>query len=216
MTSELDEFFGPRRQYKQKPTQRRTGIIENPWAQVERKPRQAATPRKSVKIGKLGEDIARDVLKKFGIRLTKIPLRENYYGYTSIDVDFQGSYHNRPLKVEAKAWWTKGGENNFPLTRFSKNERGYMRRGMEQGFQCWITLAYLDTEPTRKACDALYVIPWAEWLQIEAALLERATGNYKGRSLRVRDLDLLEGYAIVKQSRRWTLPAEHWMNEEER
>lgn len=148
------------------------------------------------------------MLEKFGVTLRKIPLRESYYGYSSVDVDFQGT--KRAVKVEAKAWWI--AHNTFALSRFSKNERGYLNKAMRGNYETWITIALLDTEePSRANCHSLYVIPWARWLEIEAKLSTRASGNFKGKSLRRRDLDLIEGYQIVKVKRRWVLPDEHWL-----
>jgi len=212
--SELDEWFGPRKQKQQRPTPTpEQGVItvELRWdvgPQVKTKKRDPNRVTAKT-LERIGEGLTRDVLGKFGIGLHKIPLVENYYGYTSTDVDFQGAYQDRPLKVEAKAWWL--AQSNFALSRFSANERGYMRRGLRDGFQCWVTIALLDIEPTRSACNALYVLPWEHWLQVELALLDRATGNYKGQSLRKCDLDLLNGYAIVREGRRWVIPDEHWL-----
>jgi len=210
----LDEWFEPRKIKKQRPAPApEPGVIEQPqrWAVGPQPKTTKRDPNRvtSKQLERIGEGLTRDVLGKFGIPLHKVPLVEGFYGYTSIDVDFQGVYQGRPLKVEAKAWWSERA--NFPLSRFSKNERGYMQRGMAQGFQCWITIALLDTEPTRGACNHLYVVPWSDWLIIEGLLGERVSGNYKGRSMRGRDIDLLDGYAIVRDGRWWVIPARHWL-----
>jgi len=219
MSSILDEAFpyGARRKAQaQAQALRPPPTNERPWAEGLREQGTTIKPKrkktKSQKLGTIGEGLAKLCLSKIGVSLTKIPLIEAYYGYKSIDVDFRDEA--RRVKVEAKAWWTKGGKNSFPLSRFSDNERRYMREGIVTGFKCWITIALLDGEPTRSACNAVYVIPWTRWLEIEAQLSARAAGNYKGLSLRVRDLDLLEGYAIVREGRRWVIPAGHWLNEE--
>jgi len=216
MTGELDLWFPRQNRAPKKvapPTPDPDGTTPPIWFR-EAVPERKAKPRDpnkvtAKKLERIGEGLTKDVLKKFGISLSKIPLIESYYGYKSIDVDFRGSYQGRPLKVEAKTWWR--ARKNFPLSRFSRNERGYMRRGIAEGFQCWVTFAVLDTEPRRGACNALYVLTWQEWVRIEAELLARAAGNYKGRSMRKRDLDLLDGFAIVRKSRRWTLPPGHWL-----
>jgi hypothetical protein len=40
---------------------------------------------------------------------------------------------------------------------------------------------------------------------------ERATGNFKGKSLRrKKDLDLLDGCEIIKAGNKWGLPWNHW------
>ena len=210
----LDEYF-PRPEPKQRPQPApEQGVIEQPqrWAVGPQPKTTKRDPNRvtAKQLERIGEGLASYVLGKFGIVLYKIPLVEGYYGYTSIDVDFQGAYQGRPLKVEAKAWWSERS-STFALSRFSKNERRYMGRGLAQGFQCWITIALLDTEPTRGACNHLYVVPWSDWLIIEGLLGERAGGNFKGRSMRVRDIDLLDGYAIVRDGRRWVLPARHWL-----
>lgn len=168
-------------------------------------------PGSAKSLERIGEGLARDTFKnQLGIMLTKIPTGYNWAGHPlSTDVDFQGSYQGRPLKVEAKAWWC--ARKSFPLARFSVNERRYLNNGVAQGWQCWVTIALLDGEPRRGACNNLYVLPWSRWLQIEAELRQRAKGNYEGKSFRRRDLDLLDGLAIVRQGRRWVVPEGHWL-----
>jgi len=215
----LDEYFPrPKKRERKEPEPRfpGVGIIEGvPWqrgpAPVRKKKRDPHNPT-SKQLERIGEGLTRDVFKnQLKIELTKIQTFVNRAGYNqSQDVDFQGAHNGRPLKVEAKAWWI--AHKVFPLSRFSDNERAYMRRGLAGGFQCWVTIAILDTEePSRTNCYALYVIPWAQWLKIEQALAARASGNYKGKSLRRKDLDLIEGCQIVKVKRRWVLPDGHWL-----
>jgi len=223
MTSILDDFFprDTKAQRRPRPAQPpNVQVIEGPrWGAnytdgAPVKPTRRRDPNKPTAkdLERIGEGLTKYLLKKVGLKLTKIPLIENYYGYTSQDVDFRDEAHR--LKVEAKAWWLQGGKNNFPVRRVSTNERRYLNAAIATGWQAWVTIALLDTLPTRKACNTFYVIPWRAWLQIEVELLKRAGGNYKGKSLRVRDLDLLEGYAIVREGRRWVIPAGHWLNEE--
>ena len=211
----LDEWFEPRKVKKQRPAPApEPGVIEQyqrwdigPQPKTKKRDPNRVTAKQ---LERIGEGLTKDVLGKFGIPLHKIPLTEGYYGFSSLDVDFNGAYQGRPLKVEAKAWWM-ARSSTFALSRFSKNERGYMQRGIAQGFHCWITIALLDTDPTRGACNHLYVVPWLDWLLIEDELGERVSGNFKGRSMRGRDIDLLAGYAIVRESRRWVIPAGHWL-----
>lgn len=212
----LDEWF-PRNKKPQRETQPEHGAIDAPlrWTGIEPEPRKTKRDPDRItakQLERIGEGLTRDVLAKFDISLSKIPLVEGYYGYTSIDVDFQGAWDGHPLKVEAKTWWI--ARNSFPLSRISKNERGYLRRGLRDGFNCWLTFALLRDEPKRSACNELYVIPWGDWLFIESQLQERASGNFKGASLRECDLDLLDGYALLRDGRQWIIPEGHWLSED--
>lgn len=202
--SELDEWF-PRADNGAPPEPNTDpGIIDG--ARYDR--RKSAHRKSTAKnLERIGEGLTHDVLEKFGVTLRKIPLLPGYYGYISVDVDFQGAYQGRPLKVEAKTWWV--ARKSFALSRFSENERGYMRRGLNEGWQCWVSIALLDGEPTRRACNTLYVLSWEDWLNIESQLAARAAGNFKGRSLRAGDIDLLSGYEVRRVKRQWVVAERH-------
>ena len=209
--NELDKWFPRKEKPKIKAVEPEQGIIDGvPRHDNWKKPRKKRDPHKvtAKQLERIGEKLTQYVFDKLlNVSLRKIPLVEGYYGFKSIDVDFLGSYGGRPLKVEAKTWWI--ARNGFPLSRFSDNERMYMQRGLDDGFLCWIAIAVLRDRPKRSACNELYVLSWSEWLNIEQTLAERASGNFKGRSMRKRDIDLLNGYAITRNGRQWEIPNDH-------
>jgi len=218
MTSELENFFGPRKLSKDKPVVTPTNA--RPWAAGLAAQGPAVTPQRRRDPNKptpnqlknIGEGLTKYILKKAGINLRKIEQIAGWGGYyKSVDVDFVDDA--RRVKVEAKTWWTKGGKNNFPLSRFSKKERQYLYRAGWNGWRAWVTIALLDGAPSRQACNTFYVILWPEWMRIEAELRRRASGNYEGKSLRVRDLDLLARYAIGRDGTRWAIPPGHWVTQ---
>ena len=216
MTSILDDFFEPRGDPKPvKPPAE--GV--RPWAAnlaaqgaTVKPPRKRRDPNKPTpkQLRDIGEGLTKYIFNRVGVKLRKIEQIEGWGGYwKSVDVDYANDAHR--VKVEAKTWWTKHGKNSFALSRVSDKERRYMARGPREGFRCYMSIALLDGDPTRKACQTFYVIPWGAWMQIEAELLQRAAGNYKGKSLRVKDLDLLDGFAIVRNGTRWQIPPSHWL-----
>lgn len=178
------------------------------------RPKKKKTATKAKELEQIGEGLTKAVFKnQLGIKLTKVPLviSFTYHGIrrTSTDVDFTGFHAGRDIRVEAKTWWS--AKKGFPLARFSDRERGFLRQAVARGYHAWVTIALLDGEPTRGACNNLYVLSWTKWLEIEAALRGRAAGRFEGKSLRRRDLDLLDGLAIARHGRRWVVPGSHWL-----
>jgi hypothetical protein len=112
-------------------------------------------------------------------------------------------------KVEIKG--TLG--NSFPLSRISDRERGFLNRAVARGYTAWILCLWWDKTVTGQDCELMHLVPWAEWKQIEADLLTKATGNFKGKSIR-RRIDLKTGwdqYTIRKVNQRWQLDESHWL-----
>jgi len=195
-----------------------TGTLDNaPWQPEPRRKKKKRDPNNptSKQLERIGESLTKRILKKYGINLEKIPTGYNYYGHPqSTDVDFRAT-NWQPLKVEAKTWWAQRNKY-FSLSRISKKERSYLNNGIAGGYHCWLSIAMLFNEPTQSACAAVYIVTWQQWLAVEEALLLRAKGQYKGQSLRVRDLDLLDGYAIMREGKPrspWRVPSDHWLNE---
>jgi hypothetical protein len=157
----------------------------------------------------------------FHCEIKKNPLREiqNPMGrlWVSMEVDYtlnrptytEGAF--RVTNVEVKGTRTK----NFPLDRISDRERGFLDRSVRRGNDTWVLCLWWDeVEPDKFDCDLMHLVPWPEWKQIEADLLAKASGNYKGRSIR-RKIDLKtswEKYAIVKGDNGcWQLDPSHWL-----
>ena len=199
-------WFGPPKYTLSETPAEEPDVLYNPWHKVERqrKPkkkakrdRNATTPQKR---GRMGEALTKFIYEKKGILLKKIvhtPMRH------SLDVDF--TCDEKFIKVEAKAWWIYN-TNRFNLARITDKERGYLARASRSGWDCFITIMLLtDADATRRGCDTLYNIPWLAWLELEAALKGRSAGNYKGASIRKRDLVLIEKYAIKRIKGRWAV-----------
>jgi hypothetical protein len=157
----------------------------------------------------------------FRCEIKKNPLREIQTPmgrqFVSMEVDYT---LNRPsfeagafrvTNVEVKGTRTK----NFPLDRISDRERGFLDRSVKRGNDTWVLCLWWDeVEPDKFDCDLMHLVPWIEWKQIEADLKAKATGNFKGKSLR-RKIDLKTGwekYAILKgDNGRWQLDPSHWL-----
>ena len=170
------------------------------------------------KLAKIGETLTKRILTKFGATLAKSPVHEiatpSGFFTQSTNVDYVGSIlvqgEGRALMCDAKAW----SGATFPLTRVSDKERGYFDRGMRARQLCVLSLVIwpqVCDNYGASGVDVVYLVTWQRWLEIERALKGRAKGNYKGKSLRRRDLDLLDGCKVERVSRRWTLEPGHWM-----
>ena len=173
-------------------------------------------------VGKVGEGLTRYVFEKFGATLSKsqtqeIPTDEGFR-YISTDLDEVGSIRVNvggqtfamSLKVESKGW-TKG---TLPISRISDKQRKYFTRGMNASQMCVLSLVVwpmVCQNYGRSGVDCVYLVTWQRWLEIERELQGRAKGNYKGRSLRRKDLDLLDGCKVERVKRRWTLCDRHWL-----
>ena len=217
--SELDKYF-PRN--SEPPTIEAPQDGVRPWAAglyefgvttPKAKKRRDPSKPTPAQLRRIGEGLTKYIFQKAGFPLRKIEEHEAWPGgpYKPVDLDYCNDAHR--IKAEAKTWWTKHGTNNFPLSRISENQRRFFRNALNNVWRAYLTIALLDAEPTRKACDVVYIIPWAEWLKIEDELQTRTSGNYKGKSFRVRDLDLLEPFAVRRHGRRWETYSGH---EEER
>ncbi len=137
--------------------------------------------------------------------------------WVSQDVDFDLL---RPLgvgdcrsitKVEIKG--TLG--NSFPLSRLSDRERGFLNRAVARGYSAWILCLWWHTTDAGQDCELMHLVPWAEWKQFELDLQAKATGNFKGKSIR-RRIDLKTGwdkYTIRKVNGRWQIDASHWLRQ---
>ncbi len=208
MNSELDNFFEKRdvKPLKIDTTGGRpwkNGLYE--FGVTTAKPKKKRDPNKPTpyQLKRIGEGLAQYIFEKAGIQLRKMEEKEAWPGgpHKPVDVDYVNDAHL--VKVEAKCWWTKDGKNNFALSRISDNQRRFLNNATRAGWRAFVTVALLDTLPKRKACQTFYIVPWGNWLEVEAALIDRSKGNYKGKSLRVRDLDLLRPYAIGRDGRKW-------------
>lgn len=149
------------------------------------------------------------------VRKNRDELRQNWKTgdtYTvSTGVDFtvhvtmKGIYH---LEVEAKGVST----GSFPLSHLSEKEREYLNVAARTGLGV-ISLVWYGADDSITP----YWVPWnrAEgvadyvltWHDVEYLLQQRVKGNYKGQSLRGRDLDLLSMHKWVKIGRAWQAPA---------
>jgi len=170
------------------------------------------------KLGKIGESLTKRIMEKFGATLNKSPVHQIVTDggiFTqSTNVDFVGSIlageFARSMICDAKAW----SSGTFPLTRVSHKERGYFTRGAQARQLCVLSLVIWPKVCSNYGAggvDVVYLVTWGRWLEIERELAERAKGNYKGKSLRRRDFDLLAGCAVRRESRRWTLEDGHWL-----
>ncbi len=156
----------------------------------------------------------------FNAEVRKNPLRQVQtpagFQWVSQDVDFNllrpvGVGDCRSItKVEIKG--TLG--NSFPLSRISDRERSFLNRALAHGYNAWVLCLWWHTTITGQDCELMHLVPWADWKQIEAALQAKATGNFKGKSIR-RRIDLKTGwdlYAIRKgDNGRWQLDKSHWL-----
>jgi len=71
-----------------------------------------------------------------------------------------------------------------------------------KGLRLW-GLVFWGKEPL------VYIVEHTHFMAIRKELVARACGNFKGQSLRRKDLDLLATCQVVKTNR-WHLPEGHW------
>ena len=221
--SELDEWFGPKAEPEDGEEQEADdGIIPGLRARRKRVRGGAKTPQA---LKRKAEDLTRYIFQNlFNAQISKSQVQEIVTDRgvfnKSTDVDFVGSMpilHNGspivyPIKVDAKGW----AGRSFPLSRVSDNERKYFEAGLRANMGCLLSIAVWPQDAKsygRGDVEAVYLVTWRRWLMLERALENMASGNFKGKSLRRKDLDDLSDCAIVKTSGRWVIPSEHWLSE---
>lgn len=222
MTTELDRWFPRNPDDAKNPQPPRTehGII--PGIRQKRiKPRGGTKSPQALK--RKAEELTRYIFTNlFNAEISKSQVQEIITDKgifnKSTDVDFVGSMPilsngtaiSYPIKIDAKAW----SGASFPLSRVSPNERQYFSDGLRAKMGCLLALVVwpLDAKSYgRGDVDAVYLVPWKLWLKLENQLAGMAAGNFKGKSLRRSDLNLLSGCAVVKDGRRWQLEPDHWL-----
>jgi len=179
---------------------------------------------------KLSENLCRKHFKDLlGVELTKVADTKRKFGdrtfYVSEDVDFRGNIFLRvagvtrcyPLRVESKAVTLKRQwrqhkvklAGSFPLSSLTDIQRLYLTENKVRG---GLSIIYL-TWWLEKSCQAAFMVHLNSWMEVESILQERALGNFKGKSLRFEDCDLLSTSEIwyANRDNKWWLPISHWI-----
>lgn len=182
-------------------------------------PRKPATKKRSSNnIGAIGERWAKSVLESLtGGSFSKSQVQhienETSDFWVSNDVDFVGSLPLRSgsftTHIEVKA--TVGA---LAMSRISANERRYLDRALTNNEGALLLIVWMpELERVYRQGDVICadLVPWRQFAAVEAALLQRATGRFRGRSLRFADRDLLPACEIARNSSAWALCAGHWL-----
>jgi hypothetical protein len=207
----LDAWFGPREQ---------SGPLAiTPLQDACRQVKRRAT-KKAQNIGRTGERWAAQNLPAItGATLHKEPTREIAHGqerfWVSQDVDLVGTIPlvgepRYPVHIEVKATTTA-----LPLSRISRNEARYLDRAATAGEGALVLVVWLlELERPYRLGDVMAadLIPWSRWADLAAGLQKRASGNYRGRSLRFCDRVLIADCAIERSGRSWRLRPGHWLD----
>lgn len=206
----LDAFFGPR--------DKTDPLTVTPLQDAALPVKRRAT-KKAQNIGQTGERWASQNLPKItGATLHKAATREVTRGkdrfYVSQDVDLVGTIPlignpNYPVHIEVKATTTA-----LPLSRISNNETRYLDRALNAGEGALVLIVWLpELDRPYRLSDVLAadLIPWRRWPDLSAGLRARISGNYRGRSLRFTDRDLIADCALERAVRSWRLCPGHWL-----
>lgn len=182
-------------------------------------------------IKKKGESWTRKYMKDmFGIKVEKrsdspIELPDGTTIHPKKGIDFFGSVPtetpwNGHLEMEVKAF-----TGNFALSNIKPHQVLALNEAADRGDIAVLSLVYVD-RPTKQV-ETMWWIPWARgypdnpemtlrdgtptfaWFMRE--LRKRAAGNFKAKSIRKEDFDLLEQWAIRKEGRKWTAVSYFWM-----
>jgi hypothetical protein len=119
-----------------------------------------------------------------------------------------GDGNFRITKVEVKGTIT----DTFPLSRVSERERRFLNEARRKGFDTWILMVWWKKTEKRPDCDQMHLMTWGDFEQIEIDLKAKASGNFKGNSIRRKiDLKDWQRFEIDKVNGRWELSADHWL-----
>lgn len=225
MYSELDKWFGPTEPVECPRTSDSVVPISGIIPGVNSRPGALQKPRRpSQHIGRVAEDTARYILTRV---LRATVSKSQVQSVTtprgtfsrSTDVDFVGSMpilHRGevipyPIKVEIKGMTG----NTFPFSNISPAERFFFERAAAANNGCLLFLVVWPLkcqDISRKTIECVYIIPFRRWLDTETMLEAQASGNYRGKSLRRKDLALFSDCGILTgDNGRWELVPSHWL-----
>lgn len=149
-------------------------------------------------------------VKKCALRSIWTPVGEQW---VSSDVDYimsrpigDGAF--RITKIEVKGTIT----DTFPLTRLSERERRFLNESRRKGFDTWVLFVWWSKTDKRPDCDQMHLMTWNDFEQVEIDLKSKASGNFKGNSIRRKiDLKDWQRFEINKVNGRWELSNNHWL-----
>ncbi len=129
------------------------------------------------------------------------------------DMRLPGSKFSTAVQTEVKSV-TSG---KFDFKSIKPHQRQWFDEATQRGVLAFLSLVWWERPmDSRMGAEytmaAYYPVLWPDWLKIEEEMRDQASGNFKGNSIRVRDLPILEPYAIRKIGCCWPVPQNHWLN----